>query len=271
MPELPEVETIARDLSKTIAGKRLLSAQVFREDYLRGQSVEVFVKSIEKHVVEVILRRGKYLLWIFDDCAMLAHLGMTGKFIKIAESEPLPKHTIAKFDFTEAAIIFHDIRRFGRLKVYNKGETIAELVNLGPEPFSPNFNASQLLKRFASLNRAIKEILLDQSIVAGIGNIYASEILFIAKIHPLKAGKVLSLSELQKIVTATRKILSRAIAQSGTTISNYKRIDDQSGQFQNFLQVYGRQGQPCILCGSEVQRLVQSGRSVFFCPKCQTL
>jgi formamidopyrimidine-DNA glycosylase len=245
--------------------------RILRSDYLRGQTPKKFVSSVEGKTIERITRRGKYLLWIFQDAVMLSHLGMTGKYIVQTNAEDIPKHTVAIFNFESAVLIFQDVRRFGRLYYYRQGEVIPEIANLGPEPFSPEFKASRLSKLFAHRKRAIKELLLDQSIVAGIGNIYASEILFQAKIHPAKAGQDLNLKELRRIVIVTREILNTAITKAGTTISDYRRIDNKSGEFQHFLKVYGREGFPCLQCNTVIVRIRQSNRSSFYCPQCQAL
>jgi formamidopyrimidine-DNA glycosylase len=155
------------------------------------------------------------------------------------------------------------------LEYYPLGSQISEIEHLGVEPFSPNLTIKYLKHKFSPRKRAIKELLMDQGLIAGLGNIYASEILFHARIHPLTPGKELSFSNLKDLIRGTRDVLKQAIANAGTSISDYKRLDGQSGEFQNFLSVYSKNGQPCPRCKTEIQRMMINHRSTYFCPKCQ--
>lgn len=271
MPELPEVETICRELRDTIVGSEILRCEIFRAGYLRGESPDEFRKDVSGDIVLSVNRRGKYILWDLGAGTILSHLGMTGKFMLLEDGKEAPKHAVARFDFDDITLLMEDVRRFGRLNFYPRGSPAPEIKSLGPEPLSDDFTAGYLSRIFAGRERAVKDLLIDQRIIAGLGNIYASEILFHARIHPLTSGGSLSLYKLRKIVIITGEILELAIENAGTTISDYKRVDDKSGGFQHFLRVYGKNGDECHRCKSEIQRIIIGGRSSFFCPKCQKI
>ena len=269
MPELPEVETICRELRGTIEGKTITRCDIFRPDYLRGGDAGLFIDKVVGNRIEKIIRRGKYIVWELKGAKVVSHLGMTGKYIHHDRSKELPKHTVALFDFDDITLILNDVRRFGRLNIYLNGEIINVLEKLGAEPLSKDLTLKYISAKFKDRKRQVKELLLDQSIIAGIGNIYASEILFDSHIHPSVPGDKLTKPKLNRIIDSTRKILEASIENAGTTISDYKRVDDKSGGFQNFLKVYGKEGADCIECQSEVKKIVFGGRSTFYCPKCQ--
>ncbi len=272
MPELPEVETIIRELKGEILRKKILSCQIPRESYLRGQDAKIFTDGVSGKTINDIDRRGKYIIWRFEGSAgVLSHLGMTGKYVKLSPEEQSPKHTAARFGFEGFDLILDDARRFGRLLYFDREEDAEPLQGIGAEPFSEVFTAEYLIEEFKNRKRAVKELLLDQTIIAGLGNIYASEILFRAGLHPMKAGETISASQAQLLVEHTRKVLEEAISHNGTTISDYRRVDEKSGEFQDFLQVYDKEGEPCPKCGEAIRRIVSGGRSSYYCNKCQIL
>ena len=271
MPELPEVETIVRQLRNTVARHTIFSVDVFRLDYLRGQPMEFFTRGVAGNTIIWIRRRGKFLIFDLSRGKMLAHLGMTGKFIISPFKSNLPKHTVARFRLEFNDLLLIDQRRFGRLGYYAPGEMPFPLARLGVEPLEAKFTAEYLQKRLQGRKRAIKELLLDQNIIAGLGNIYTNEILFRAGVNPAIKGGKLTIERLRRIVSATERVLLEAIERNGTTISNYRQVDDKAGDFQNFLRVYGKAGENCPDCGTGIVRAVIGGRSSFFCPKCQPL
>jgi len=271
MPELPEVETIYRDLEQTIAGQLLKECRILRPDYIRNTDADVFIENIVGQILESLQRRGKYILMNFGSGIILAHLGMTGKFITANGLHPLPKHAVAVFQFDNAIVLMEDIRRFGRLNYYRDKVNIPELESLGVEPLSTKLTVQYLLDKFRNRTRSIKELLLDQGIIAGLGNIYVSEILFRSRIHPLTPGGKLSSRKIDGLVQNTKDVLIEAIKNAGTTISDYRRVDDKSGGFQDFLKVYGKEGDSCPVCSRKIERITFGGRSSFFCPKCQKL
>ena len=270
MPELPEVETVVRELKSSIESKKIESCRILRESYLRGGNAEEFERRVTGKTIISVTRRGKYILWDMGDCGVMSHLGMTGKYIRTPKNEEPPKHTVAVFQFGAFDVILNDVRRFGRLKLFEPGELPEEIARLGAEPFSDDFTTDYLKAKFRGRKRAVKEVLLDQHLIAGLGNIYVSEILFPARIHPLKPAGKINRKKLSAIVTRTREILTQAIEHNGTTISDYQRVDEKSGKFQNFLAVYGKTGEPCRNCGTEIEKVVIGGRSSFYCKKCQS-
>lgn len=269
MPELPEVETICRELRKTIEGDTIIECEIFRPDYLRGGDAGFFVKSVSGRLIVSVERRGKFIIWNIGNGKIISHLGMTGKYIVHDEALEIPKHTVAKFKLKNKTLLLNDVRRFGRLNLYMNGETIPVLEMLGVEPFSENFDLKYISTKFKDRKRPVKELLLDQSIIAGIGNIYASEILYRARIHPLTSGSRLSNAKLIRLIDSTKSILESAVENAGTTISDYRRIDEKTGNFQNFLKVYGKDGCLCESCQKEIKKIVFGGRSAYFCSGCQ--
>ena len=269
MPELPEVETVVKELKGSIEKRKIESCAILRDSYLRGGDPGEFIERVTGRTIESISRRGKYILWYVGDGGVMSHLGMTGKYIRVEAGSEYPKHTVAVFGFDGFEMILNDVRRFGRLKYFKNGSLPDEVTKLGPEPFSDDFTAKYLSGKFKNRTRAVKETLLDQTILAGLGNIYVSEILFRAKVHPSKEAGKIGRKKLGDIVQHTRGLLTEAIEHNGTTISDYRRVDEKSGEFQNFLQVYGREGEACRNCGREVEKVVIGGRSSFYCRKCQ--
>jgi formamidopyrimidine-DNA glycosylase len=196
---------------------------------------------------------------------------MTGNYLLFKEVSIIPPHSIALFKFDGISIILRDIRRFGSLDFYASNQVIPKIEKLGTEPLSEGFSYKCLADKLSGRKRAVKETLIDQTIIAGLGNIYASEILFKARVHPSVPSGRLSQSKIKRIVDSTKEILNLAIEKAGTTISDYKTPDSKSGDFQNFLQVYGKANKPCSTCGSLIQRAVINQRSTFFCPRCQKI
>jgi len=267
MPELPEVETIRRDLFAQILNKRIKLIEVFKPKTFRN-SVNL------KYCGEVIniRRTGKYLfLDIKKKCTLIIHLRMTGKLVYIKQDPLLesiglnPKHisSIIHFDSNER-LIFHDPRIFGYLEIVPFLEPFTQT---GIDALAPDFTIDYLNHICSKRKVPVKNLLLDQKLIAGIGNIYAQEILFYAKINPLKLGKNLSAKELKLIHRYTLEILLLAINHNGTSISDFRRIDDKTGDFQNFLQVY--QKQICPKCHQQLTRIKQSGRTTTYCANCQ--
>jgi len=271
MPELPEVETIVRELKPLLTEKKILSCTILRDTYLETDDPEDFVKQIEGRVILAVERRGKYILWKLAHGTIVSHLGMTGKFIRLAKDDIIPKHTIAIFRFDGFNLILNDMRRFGLLLFAPAGTTPGPIESLGPEPFSEELNPDYLAEMFKVRSRPVKEILMDQGIIAGLGNIYACEVLFRLKIHPLMPGSHFPAARLPQLITVIREVLNEAIEHAGTTISDYKRVDEKSGEYQDMLMVYGREKEPCKVCGTAIVRETSNGRSAFYCPSCQLM
>ena len=288
MPELPEVETVRRGLLPSLEGARLVRVETRRPD-LRFPFPPDFVARLTGARIVALRRRAKYLLADLDRGETLVmHLGMTGRFeIEAGEAEAKTpggfhyaapvggKHAHVVFE-TDAGrrVIFSDARRFGFMDLI-RTDTLDEhpwFKGMGPEPLGPNFNAADLAGALKGRTQAIKPTLLDQRIVAGLGNIYVCEALFRAHISPFKpAGKV-SKAKLDVLVPAIRQVLEEAIAAGGSTLRDYVAADGSLGYFQHSFRCYGREDQPCLTpgCKGTVARKVQGGRSTFYCPVCQT-
>jgi formamidopyrimidine-DNA glycosylase len=272
MPELPEVEVIRRGLAPVLMGRRFLAVQVGAKR-MRQQSSPAELRGwIPGRRLESLRRRGKYLLFDLEGgVTLLIHLGMTGRLLAgPTPSPPLP-HVHLVFHLEGGLdLFFQDTRRFGQVLVFPPGEAPPPLAQVGAEPFSRKVTPAWLLEQARGRSRPIKNFLMDARILAGIGNIYACEILFAARLHPATPVARLTLEDWGRVLVATRRILKHAIRKGGTTVANYLNSQGETGLFQLELLVYGRAGEPCH-CGAPINRLVQAGRSTFCCPRCQPL
>ena len=271
MPELPEVETVVRELSKKICGDSISSVDIFRNNPIVQGDLEAFQKQLIGRKFKYVKRRAKYLIFYMHPHGfMVAHMRMTGKFIVCDPIDVPSKYNRVWFHLSSGRLmIFDDVRCFGTLEVYEKLSDSKALNKLGIEPFSEDLNVNYFKSKVASSKREIKSILLDQQIIAGLGNIYVSEILFRSKISPLRTSETIRNKEWSQIIKYTQSVLEEAIENNGTTISNFRRVDDKTGKFQKFLKVYDKKEKPCPNCGIPIQRIVQQQRSTFFCPECQ--
>jgi formamidopyrimidine-DNA glycosylase len=268
MPELPEVETVRRSLTPLI-GRTINSLEV-REPRLRRRiAADLPARTIGRSVVG-IERCGKYLiLELSDGGAVLAHLGMSGTFTIVSQSTALEEHDHVLFGFAGGSmLVFNDPRRFGLIRAGLR-ESFEELAQIGPDPFSAEFSPDWLRQLTRGRKRPVKNLLMDQRLVAGIGNIYANEILFEARVRPSRQAQRLRLAELDALYEATQKVLREAIASGGSSISDYRDGSGRPGYFQLSFRVYDRRGKPCLRCATAVRRVVHAGRSSFYCPKCQ--
>ncbi len=271
MPELPEVEVIRRGLAPHLVGRRLLAVQV-GEKRLRQQSpAGDLQKWVAGRRLERLERRGKYLVWHLEGgVTLLLHLGMTGRLLLGPAPYPPRPHVHLVFRLEGGLeLLFQDVRRFGQVLVFPPGTHPGPLAQVGREPFSRAVTPEWLAAQARGRKRPIKNFLLDGRVLAGIGNIYASEILFAAGVHPETPVSRLSLPRWERLLKETRRILRAAIAKGGTTVSDYLNAAGETGLFQVELKVYGRAGEPCPRCGRALSRLSQGGRSTFFCARCQ--
>lgn len=270
MPELPEVETTRRGIEPHLRGVRVAEVIVRRGD-LR-QPVSPALAAIEGRRVTSVRRRAKYLLLAIDDgSTLLIHLGMSGSLRLAEASQPWRTHDHLAFTLANGRQLrFHDPRRFG-LVLRVTGEALAHplLARLGPEPLDGDFTAGQLAAACAKRAVAIKLVIMDAKVVVGVGNIYASEALFRAAIRPQAAAKQVSRPRLTRLVAAIRAVLSESIAAGGTTLRDFLQSDGQPGYFKQRLFVYGRQGEPCRVCGTAIRHAVLGQRATYWCPKCQ--
>lgn len=269
MPELPEVETIVRGLSKSLKDKKIKDINILRDkNILTGPSS---LLSLKDESFLSVTRRAKYLIFhLTNDNVIVAHLRMEGKYY-LEEDDEIKKHDIVIYSFYDgSALHYNDVRKFGTIEVYKEDNYLAckSLSVLGEEPFEISCESfyDSLKKRGKA---PIKEALLDQRLIVGIGNIYDSEILFKTKINPHKKAEDISFIEAKEILNATREILEKAIEEGGSTIRSYHPEAGKSGNMQNNLQAYGKENEKCPICGSPIRRISQGGRSTFYCPSCQ--
>ena len=265
MPELPEVQTVVDGLNNKVLGREIESL----EDIRLG-TVQYFIEEdIDLGKIQQVERQGKYiLLHTSAKLILLVHLRMTGKLVFEPDHTIEPgKHVTATINFNDGTrLIFDDVRTFGKIQIYNETDSIPSLQKLGVEPLSKSFDDNYLKNILRKKSAPIKNVLLDQHLVAGLGNIYVAEILFRAGIIPQREANKVTKSEIKKIVVHTKDVLKEALLHNGTTISDYRSIDDKTGEFQNFLRVY--QKKTCS-CGAEIKNVKLAGRSSFYCEKCQ--
>ena len=263
MPELPEVQTIINGLNQKVLGKEI---QEIVE--LRPRTVEWQFPVTSLGKINSISRRGKYIIiQTSSKYKLVIHLRMTGKLIFEKDLNKTSNHARAEIIFkNKTKLIFDDVRTFGKIQIINSNEKIKALQKLGVEPLSDDFNTEYLKNELKNRKAPIKNVLLDQKVIAGLGNIYVSEILFRAKVHPATTANKLKTASLKRIVSETKNVLQEAIKHNGTTISDYRSVEDKTGEFQNFLKVYGKK---ICECGAIIQQIKQAGRSTYFCEECQ--
>ncbi|MEC2054683.1 DNA-formamidopyrimidine glycosylase [Peribacillus psychrosaccharolyticus] len=275
MPELPEVETVRRTLEQLVIGKTIKDVEIYWPKIIKApEPVEQFSDALIGQTIHEIGRRGKFLIFQLDDYSLVSHLRMEGKYAVYPESEPRDKHTHVVFTFTDGyQLRYRDVRKFGTMHLFKKGEEVSKmpLLHLGPEPLSDEFTIADLSMKLAKTNRKIKSVLLDQTVVVGIGNIYVDESLFRAGIHPERMASSLTLDEITRIHGEVKLTLAEAVEKGGSTIRSYVNSQGQIGMFQLELFVYGRKGEPCKRCGTPLEKLVVGGRGTHICPVCQPL
>ena len=274
MPELPEVETIKTSLinANIINGK---ITEIFRSQYKLRTASTLDLKELTNLTIKKISRRARYLMIELDNqTSLIIHLGMSGRLL-LKSTSPTTKHDHFAIKITyqndDKWLIFNDPRRFGLIDLIDN-QNIKQhqlLAKLGPEPLSADFNHQNLANKLANKNINIKTSLMDNQIVVGIGNIYANESLFLSKILPLRSSKSINDAEIKNLVKSIKFILNQAIANKGSSINDYVDADGNIGNFQNNFKVYGRMNQNCIKCSNKIEKVMQNGRSSFFCQKCQ--
>ena len=275
MPELPEVEHVVRALRRAIVGRQIVASQIKLPKLITPLKPAQFNRKIKGVRIEAINRRGKFILIELNSDRVLAvHLRMTGKFLYLNAEDDLPKHSHAIFYLdNERRLIFRDQRQFGVMKLVARAGLAKTkgIRELAPEPLSDDFSPTYLREILARSRRSLKTLLLDQTKVLGLGNIYAAEALFRAGINPFKVGAQLSSPRVKRLHQAIREVLSDAITDSSTSRINLEHPSGFSyGEaFERFWQVYEREGEPCFKCGARIRRIAHGGRSTYWCPRCQ--
>lgn len=277
MPELPEAETIARGLQTYIAGRRVRRVRIHRKEVVEPMTMAAFRRGIQDRRIESVGRRAKWIVGQLEGGGRwVTQLRMTGRFRWAPQAsrlvnEPHLSASLLLAGATDSGVLrFYDTRRFGRMWILD-AEAWAELDSrLGIEPLSKAFSVSALAERLDSSHAPIRNILLDQGRIAGIGNIYANEACYLAGIDPRRAAGDLRDAEVARLWRAIRSVLGDAVTGRGTSLSDYRDLVGDEGGFQARLDVYGRAGEPCRRCGTEISRAVLAGRSAFFCPSCQS-
>ena len=268
MPELPEVETVKQGLRPKLAGRRILGVEVLRAGAVNALPVAAFRRGLVGNRILGVERRGKYLLFPLEDGRyMVVHLRMTGVLLWNGRDVP---YVTARFSLEGGkSLVFQDRRGLGKLwLVADPAEVVG---GLGPEPLEPEFTLEAFRQRLKKRSAPIKAILLDQHFLAGMGNMYADEALFQAKLHPLRAANALSRKEAARLYAAMRDILTEAIARGGASVDTYRLPDGGKGGAHLAFKVAHRRGLPCPVCSTPIERLMLRGRGAYFCPRCQTI
>ncbi len=273
MPELPEVETVRRSLTDLVLHKEIKAVEIFKPAILALGDEAAYAGLVGCELAE-IGRRGKYLLFKLNEPADLlwvVHLRMTGKLLYHQQPEPLQKHDHARLQFADGSeLVYNDTRAFGRFWLTQDAAQVSGLNSLGLEPIDAEFSAAYWQEKIKRRPKTqVKVALLDQTVVAGLGNIYADEVLFQAGVHPERPLGSLTDEENQRLAQAMREILQASIEQRGTTFRDYVDGNNQKGGYQEFLRVFQKLNQPCPNCGQQIQRIKVAGRSSYFCPHCQ--
>jgi formamidopyrimidine-DNA glycosylase len=269
MPELPEVETIVRGLRPDLPGRTIRRVRTLRPDVLR-QSPRRFSAGVRGRTVESISRRGKNIvIALTGDRVLVVNLGMTGRLLLLGPAERAG-HAAVRFTLDRGpALVFDDVRRFGAVEAMTGEAWERRSARLGPEPLSRRYSARRLHADLALSRSPVRSWLLDQRRVAGVGNIYANEALYLARVHPKRPARSVTEAEARALHRALRKVLRQAIRNRGTTLRNYRDASGAPGENAGALLVYGRAGEPCRNCTTGIRRLVFGNRSAFHCPRCQ--
>lgn len=271
MPEIAEVETVRNTLKKRILNKKIKDIDIRYSKIIDNDIKDFKNKLINNEFID-ILRKGKWLIFELHDYYLLSHLRMEGKYFIKNNNDIINKHEhiIIKFnDNTE--LRYHDTRKFGKMKVISKEELLEteEIKKQGKEPFDNDLTSDYLINKFNNKNIAIKTVLLDQTIISGLGNIYADEVLYESKINPLRKAKTLSKIECDNIINSSKKIIKKAIIEGGTTIKSYTSSLGVIGNYQNYLKVHKKENSICNRCNNKIIKIKINGRSTYYCKGCQ--
>lgn len=265
MPELPEVETIKKELEKSVLGKKITDVLVNNPKVIKASKKEEFARSLKGAVIKNILRKGKLLIFeLSSGKSLTAHLKMTGQLIYPGDA----KQSRVSFKLSDGKWLdFNDRRLMGELRLVPDWRALNFVKELGPEPFG--LTEGQFKKMLVGRKTKIKPLIMDQTFISGVGNLYAAEALFKAKINPLRPAYSLSDKEKNALLSAIKSILKSAVKQGGSSVDQYMRLSGKPGGYVKYLKVYDRKGKPCYACGTPIKRIALAGRGTYFCPKCQ--
>lgn len=270
MPELPEVETVKESLKLRLNKKKITKARVFWDNIIAYPNKDEFIKEITEQTINDVKRRGKFIIFDLDDFYLLSHLRMEGKYFFKTENDEINKHEHVIFDLDDGTELrYMDTRKFGKMYLIKKDEIDKKgpLIELGLEPWDDKLNSKYLLEKYKNKKLPIKSVLLDQSVIVGIGNIYADEILFLSKINPKSYADKIPIKKLNEIIINTKKVFEESLKYKGT----YPNIDGNRGTFEEHLLVHKRKGEKCFLCGNIITKEKVGGRGTYYCSKCQKL
>lgn len=272
MPELPEVETVKETLKKQILHRKIVNINIYYSNIIECPDIETFKNQILNQTINDIKRRGKWLMFELDNYFLLSHLRMEGRYFLRNKEDSVLKHEHISFVLdNDKELRYLDTRKFGRMHLIKKDEVLNRkpLNELGLEPWDENLTPYYLKEKYKNKKLPIKTVILDQSIIVGIGNIYADEILFLSKINPLKKASELNNQELESIIENTKIILNKAIKAGGTTIRTYESSEGVHGRFQQELLVHGKELQHCPICKTPILKTKIGGRGTYYCSNCQ--
>ena len=284
MPELPEVETVRRVLDKWVKGKVIKDVKFIHPNTVEKYSEDEFKKIVVNKRIEDVRREGKFLLFYLDDCIMTSHLRMEGKYYYaksldgsilnyvydgVDDINKIRKHSCVLFLLDDnSVLIYHDVRKFGKINILDKNSFVSfASLSLGKEPFT--MTGKELYEIVHKKNNPIKELIMDQGIISGLGNIYADEVCYACNIHPTRKGMDVKKKECDSIIEHSIRILDQAIKDGGSTVKSYHSGNGVDGLFQQHLMVYGKKGELCARCGTVIEKIRLKGRGTCFCPRCQ--
>ncbi len=273
MPEMPEVETVRRILKGKVVGKTIKKTIIKDPIIIKEMTPVDFADQLHGRTIIAVERYGKYLFFNMGDITLVSHLRMEGKFFTYPEHE-MEKHDHIAFEFTDSSLlVYNDTRKFGTMHIMPTAEMWKHksLSKLGIEPLSPNLTADYLKAKVGGKTKTVKEFLLDQTVICGLGNIYVDEVLFMSGIHPKTSVANLKPRHFKSIVENTNIVIDKAISEGGTTVKSFMASNEAHGLFQHSLNVYARNGEPCHVCGTTIEKIKLGGRGTHFCPKCQRL
>ncbi len=271
MPEIAEVRTVANTLNKRIVGKRIERVDVIYKRIIEDD-IEEFKSKVEGQYIKSVSNYGKYIFFVLGEYTILSHLRMEGKYFIKSADDKIEKHEHIVFHLDDGMTLrYHDTRKFGRMRVLKTDELYKseELSKLGIEPDNKSLTKEYVYNEIHKKKKPIKALLLDQTIINGLGNIYTDEVLFAANIHPETLGSSVTLDECEKIVDACNRIITKATESGGTTIRSYTSSLGVYGSYQEFLMVHTKAKEKCKVCGSIIEKIRVGGRGTYFCPKCQ--